>query len=159
LTPRELAEQVAAARNFVPPLSRFIIATTGPSDVHVQEAARSFTEKHVKQGLFTVEVWSWVEIWAELNRRPRLLQAIGPIYWPRLFLLAEQTGSHIGGVHISGGTANIQGDVVARDKISQEALRPGVSALHQLPSPPADFTGRIVELAELLEAIRKNGVI
>jgi len=92
LTPPELAEEVAAARNFVPPLSRFIIATTGPSDVHVQEAARSLTEKHVKQGLFTVEVWSWVEIWAELNRRPGLLQTIGPVYWPRLFLLAEQKG-------------------------------------------------------------------
>jgi tetratricopeptide (TPR) repeat protein len=64
-----------------------------------------------------------------------------------------------GGVDITAVTANVEGDVVARDKIIQEALRPGVSALHQLPAPPADFTGRTTELAELLEAIQKNGVI
>jgi hypothetical protein len=62
LTLKELAEEVAAARHFVPPLRRFIIATTGPSEVAVQEAARRLTEEHNRQGLFEVEVWSWTDI-------------------------------------------------------------------------------------------------
>jgi tetratricopeptide (TPR) repeat protein len=62
-----------------------------------------------------------------------------------------------GGVTITGGTANVHGDVVGRDKIIQEAPPQGVAALHQLPAPPADFTGRATELSDLREAIRKNG--
>ena len=77
-------------RSFVPSLRRFIIATTGPSDVAVQKAARSLTEEHIRQNLFEVEVWSWTEIWAALNRERGLLQALGPIYWPRLFSIATE---------------------------------------------------------------------
>jgi len=32
------------------------------------------------------------------------------------------------------------------------------AALHQLPPPPGDFTGRKAELEELMEAIEKGGV-
>ena len=92
LTPTELAEEVAAARRFVPPLKRFIVATTGPADVRIQEAARKL-EEHTRQGLFEVEVWSWTEIWAELSRRPSLLQVVGPIYWPRLFFVKTENSS------------------------------------------------------------------
>lgn len=90
LTVTELAQEAAAARHFVPPLRRFIIATTGPSEVAVQKAARNLTDEHSRQGLFEVEVWSWSDIWSELNRRPGLLQAVGPIYWPRLFSVATE---------------------------------------------------------------------
>jgi hypothetical protein len=148
LTPPELAEEVTAARNFVPPLSRFIIATTGPSDVHVQEAARSLTEKHVKEGLFTVEVWSWVEIWAELNRRPGLLQTIGPIYWPRLFLLAEQRGQ----AHAEQIVRAIQSPLLPcgvfltlRVEATDEDLSRvygDQAGFHNLPTPPTLTDGR-----------------
>lgn len=90
LTATELAEEVSAACRFVPPLSRFILATTGPADATIQEVARSLTEEHSRQGLFEVEVWSWTEIWAELNRRPGLLHVVGPVYWPRLFFVATE---------------------------------------------------------------------
>lgn len=79
LTSSELAEEVAAARRFVPPLKRFIVATTGPADARIQEEARRLTEEHTRHGLFEVEVWSWTEIWAELSRRPGLLQVVGPM--------------------------------------------------------------------------------
>ena len=48
------------------------------------------------------------------------------------------------------------GDNVAGDKNVFEAPAPIVTALHQLPSPPTDFTGREKELEELRTAIEKG---
>jgi tetratricopeptide (TPR) repeat protein len=55
-----------------------------------------------------------------------------------------------GNITIAGG---VGGDIVAGDKHVHEAPAPTVSALHQLPPPPADFTGREAEIAELLAAV------
>lgn len=41
--------------------------------------------------------------------------------------------------------------------IYHEAAAQGVVALHQLPPPPADFTGRQTELAALLQAVQAGG--
>ena len=63
----------------------------------------------------------------------------------------------------SGGTAAIQHAQAGRDVIAVAgdyiaAPVPGVSALHQLPPPPRDFTGRAAEMAELLAALEQGGV-
>src|SRR5262249_1166748 len=79
----ELDDEVAAAKQFNPPLFTFILATTGPRDAALQQHARLLTEKHKNQGLFGVEVWSWDDIWAELYRREQLFKEIAPLYWPR----------------------------------------------------------------------------
>jgi tetratricopeptide (TPR) repeat protein len=66
----------------------------------------------------------------------------------------------VGGDVVGGDKIVIQragGDIVGGDKITQTAPAIGVAALHQLPSPPADFTGREQELAELREAVRQQG--
>ena len=84
LTITELEAEVQAAKQFKPPLANFTIATTGPRDGKVQARARELTEEHKQQGLFSVEVWSWEDIWAELYRREDLLTRIAPTYWPRL---------------------------------------------------------------------------
>src|SRR5882672_1258003 len=42
---------------------------------------------------------------------------------------------------------------VSRIERKIEAAPPAVKALHQLPPPPADFTGREAEIAELLDAL------
>src|SRR6185295_10055933 len=78
LTVAELEEEVGKARGFLPSLSRFFVATTGPRDKGVQERARQITE-----GGFPVEIWSWQDIWHEIYGRPKLLDRIGPLYWPR----------------------------------------------------------------------------
>jgi tetratricopeptide (TPR) repeat protein len=39
-----------------------------------------------------------------------------------------------------------------------QAAAPLAAALHQLPPPPGDFTGRKAELAELMQAIEKGGI-
>lgn len=84
VTPKELEDEVKAARNFKPPLAAFILATTGARDEKVQERARELSDEHKSKGLFKVEVWSWSDIWHELYQREELLKRIAPNYWPRL---------------------------------------------------------------------------
>jgi hypothetical protein len=44
------------------------------------------------------------------------------------------------------------------EKPGSGATVPAVNALHSLPPPPDDFTGRTAELAELRAAIEQGGV-
>jgi hypothetical protein len=85
ITAAELEAEVEKARHFHPPLSEFILATTGPADEKVQQRARELTDAHEQEGLFKVSVWSWREIWQEIYVRPSLLERLGPVYWPRLW--------------------------------------------------------------------------
>jgi tetratricopeptide (TPR) repeat protein len=71
----------------------------------------------------------------------------------------------------TGGT-HADRDVIGRDSIGRDKIgtviyqtvaatptpAPTLNPLHQLPPPPADFTGRTAELAELRAAIEKGGV-
>jgi tetratricopeptide (TPR) repeat protein/Mrp family chromosome partitioning ATPase len=86
---KELEREVAEALSFKPKLNVFILATSGPTDVKVQQRARELTEKHQKVGLFDVEVWSWEKIWHEIFGRGELLRKVGPIYWPRHWRVIE----------------------------------------------------------------------
>ena len=84
VTGKELEQEVEAAMQFKPPLAKLILTTTGPRDANVQERARELTEEHKRQGLFTVEVWSWDEVWHEIYQREKLLKRIVQSYWPHL---------------------------------------------------------------------------
>lgn len=59
-----------------------------------------------------------------------------------------------------GGPREVAGDVVARDKITHihQTASPIATALHQLPPPVSDFTGRADELAELTAKLEQGGV-
>jgi tetratricopeptide (TPR) repeat protein len=61
------------------------------------------------------------------------------------------------GVNIGGGQVSVGGSIAGRDVIIYEAAVPRIAALHQLPQPPGDFTGREAELSELHEAILQGG--
>jgi tetratricopeptide (TPR) repeat protein len=61
------------------------------------------------------------------------------------------------GVGISGGQTDVRGDVVGGNKYVAEAPVPVIPAVHQLPAPPDDFTGREDELQELRAAIASGG--
>src|SRR5262249_14148688 len=67
--------------------------------------------------------------------------------------LAGSSGISFGdnATHNTTVTGGVGGDYVSGDKHVHEAPSPTVSALHQLPSPPRDFTGREAEIAELLD--------
>ena len=91
VTVGELEAEVEKARQFKPPLSEFILATTGPADERVQERARELTDDLQRGGLFKVAVWTWREIWHEIHQRPDLLKRIGPLYWPALWTAFART--------------------------------------------------------------------
>ena len=59
LTERELRSEIEKAKNFVPALDVFVVATTAPNDVHIQQIARTISREHKKQGLFEVRVQGW----------------------------------------------------------------------------------------------------
>jgi hypothetical protein len=59
---KELKEEVEKAKTFTPPLSKFIVATTGQRDQKIQELAREITEEHHKKSLFSVDVIFWDDI-------------------------------------------------------------------------------------------------
>ena len=126
VTAKELEEEVRNANNFEPPLSKFILATTGPADEAMQRRARELTEKHHAKGLFTVEVWGWEKIWHEIYARPELLLRIGPIYWPRQWCLIEQ--------QIRGASPR---------------PKPLVAELHNVPDLPPNFLPRDTDLDAL----------
>jgi tetratricopeptide (TPR) repeat protein len=56
-----------------------------------------------------------------------------------------------------GRDATVSADTVYGDKIINLSQIPAVSALHQLPSPPADFTGRKEDLEALRSALSQAG--
>jgi len=57
------------------------------------------------------------------------------------------------------GGDKVEGDKVARDKIIHHhyATASAANSLHQIPSPPRDFTGREAELKELMEKLQPGG--
>lgn len=67
LTESEVEEEVQKAKKFIPKLSEFIIATTGPKDAKIDEFTRKVTQEHLKKGLFSVHIWSWDDVKERLN--------------------------------------------------------------------------------------------
>jgi hypothetical protein len=74
LTTADIDEEVAKARKFTPKLAGYTIATVDPNDKVVQDHARKLTEKHAKQGLFSVHVAAWPELTRRLTQHPDLIK-------------------------------------------------------------------------------------
>ncbi len=78
VTAKELRAEVNKAKTFQPPLSQFILATTAARDGRIQEVARTITEKHKTQGLFSVHILSWDDTCDELPHYPQ----VKDVYFP-----------------------------------------------------------------------------
>ncbi|MBA7499086.1 Lipopolysaccharide assembly protein B [subsurface metagenome] len=73
ITEDEVVSEVEKAKSFKPPLSEFIIATSGKRDVNIQELARTITDKHLKESLFPVNVYAWEDIVSRLEEFPDII--------------------------------------------------------------------------------------
>ena len=160
VTIKELEHEVSEAQKFEPKLTSFILATTGPADVKVQQRARELTETHLAQGLFTVEVWSWERIWHEVYGREDLLRRVGPIYWPRYWKLVEERLRPITQCTPSlpaGSGENV--DPHARVTESSEAsfVRYDLGDLEEQADP--FFQGRVTELQAVWHAWNDPNVV
>lgn len=80
ITEKEVEAEVEKAKSFKPPISEFVIATSGKKDVKIQEIARAISERHTKKGLFSVHVWSWEDIVDRLEEFPDVIA----LYYPGL---------------------------------------------------------------------------
>src|SRR5262245_44653528 len=75
---------------------------------------------------------------------------------------SSQSGDVSYGDNASGNTTvtgNVGGDVVVGDKYVYEAPASAGAALHQLPPPTPDFTGREKEMADLRQHLRAGVTI
>ncbi len=72
LTAKELTAECKKVLNFTPQLGSFTLATTAPRDQAIQSKARQLSEDAFFP--FSVQVWSWDDIEAEVLYRPRILE-------------------------------------------------------------------------------------
>lgn len=74
LTTQEIDNEIAKAQKFSPLLDEFVVLTTAPNDVTVQDHVAALNENKANGIGFRVEVYSWEEIRRRLSNYPDLLQ-------------------------------------------------------------------------------------
>jgi tetratricopeptide (TPR) repeat protein len=103
LTEAELRAEVQKAKSFRPALQTFIVATTAPNDVKLQQIARDITAQHRRQGLFDVHVQGWGTLKQLITDFPDLVQKHFPDLAPvdlvaRLDVLRDEVRSDLLGI-------------------------------------------------------------
>ena len=78
LTREEIDTECENAKDFKPQLDTFIMATTSPRDVDVQEHCREINAQ--KNYNFEVDTWSWDDIEEEVQCRPEIME----IFYPKI---------------------------------------------------------------------------
>lgn len=78
LTSDELLNESIKAKEFKPIIKNYTLATTSPRDVSLQEFCRKLNEK--REFDFSIDVWSWDDIEAEIAYRPLILNH----YYPQI---------------------------------------------------------------------------
>ena len=81
LTKDEIDGEIAKAKKFRPKLDEFILLTTAPNDVTVQDHVAALNKSKSNGIDFRVEVYSWDEIRRRLSNYPDLLQK----HYPTIF--------------------------------------------------------------------------
>ena len=76
LTREEIDTECENAKDFKPQLDTFIMATTSPRDVDVQEHCREISSQ--KKFNFEVDTWSWDDIEKEVQCRPDIMEEFYP---------------------------------------------------------------------------------
>jgi hypothetical protein len=74
LTTAEIDEEVGKALEFQPPLSEFTIVTTALDDVALTAHVDAITERHRKDGLFSVHVLGWAELSRRIKSNPEIVE-------------------------------------------------------------------------------------
>ncbi|HWM95241.1 MAG TPA: hypothetical protein VN493_31090 [Thermoanaerobaculia bacterium] len=83
LTVKTIENAIVKARQFEPPLSRFVIATTAVRDAKLQETVRYLDEVERRSGSFSVTVFFWEDIVLNLCNFPETAQKYYPDAFPR----------------------------------------------------------------------------
>lgn len=79
VTENELKRELKKAKNFKPTLDEFILVTTAPDDVGVQEIARIVQQECVDSGwMISVSVWGWETLQQRIASHHEALRAFSP---------------------------------------------------------------------------------
>ncbi len=79
VTEAELRKEVKKALHFTPRLPEFILVTTAPSDVGIQNVARLITEENENSDHpMTIAVWGWGELETRIFEHPAAIRAFLP---------------------------------------------------------------------------------
>jgi len=70
LLEKDLLVEVGKARGFQPPLSQYMVVTTGLKDAHLESVCRALSLEHVKTHGFSVAVLGWSDVCLLLERNP-----------------------------------------------------------------------------------------
>lgn len=132
LTKRELREEVEKAKRFTPPLDVFLLATTSPSDVRIQQVARDIDHAHRAVGLFEVHVVAWDTLQLLLAKHHRVARDhLGQVSTGTVLdALSRQSGYHQQTHDAIAELRQIVGAV-------QQAVAPGIGALSSADAEPA----------------------
>lgn len=76
LTNEEIDKECDEAKKFTPKLGTFIMATTSPRDVEIQEHCRELSNNQKYE--FEVDTWSWDDIEEEVQSRPEIMKKFYP---------------------------------------------------------------------------------
>jgi cellulose synthase operon protein C len=140
LTNKELLDEVDKAKTFKPKLDVFVLATTAPNDVGIQEVARTITEDHSQQGLFEVRVQGWGTLQQWLSDHPDLLTK----HFPDLYPSAEVRGRIDFGIDVTR-----QEGEQTRTEIASVAAQ--LTALIEKVEPNDPLQSRIIDAAKLTD--------
>ncbi|MGG5819365.1 PIN domain-containing protein [Falsiroseomonas sp. HW251] len=74
LTEKELRDEVEKAKTFRPLLDVFILATSAPPDIKIQQVARDIDDAHKTIGIFRVHVIAWDTLQLLLQKHPEVAE-------------------------------------------------------------------------------------
>ncbi len=140
LTLDELEAEVEKAKAFRPKLDVFVLATTAPNDVTLQQAARDITNTHREQSLFEVRVVGWTTLAQRITDYRELIQKYYPDLAP--FDVAKRIGDAIDVVRVEG--------VVTRTVI-ENGNATLLAAIEKKFDPDDPLQVRISDIAKLVE--------
>lgn len=93
LAENDVTAEVEKAKEFSPPLSKYIIATTARRDPKIQRLAVGITRLHLEQGLFSVHVYAWEDLKEILKLSPLLVRNLYGVGETALFMTVEDVVS------------------------------------------------------------------
>jgi len=161
----EFKSELAKAEGFTPSLTRWIFATTSPSDAILQKACREIAQQRSASGKFDVEFLSWDDIQSLLAERPSVLRDFYPEHAFNIPGILERLEALPTGRTSVKGVAEIARRSSQTDEIrgawlpiSFDEHRDMGPAIMGRPLGPADAAAcpRIPEVAPLLSQLRSG---
>ncbi|NOK23626.1 hypothetical protein [Corallococcus carmarthensis] len=78
VTVRELEEELSKAEKFRPTLAHWLLVTTAPKDVKIEQRARELSNARRLNGLFPVQVLGWEDIQSLIASHPAVIEQFYP---------------------------------------------------------------------------------